>query len=1686
MVPPTTPSPQATGGAGTIFEYRFAAVVLAALLRGDAVPGLEVPVEQVGLQQRIAGHPLDDVVAFGSGQHGQPFVEYQVKRKLRPVAGDGDFVAVIQQCLSALDADPEGIHGRRHRLGIAASGPRGPLTELRDLSGLARAHAGLGSFDQALPGARRKVRERHGQLVEAIRSATTADGRSEPTDAELADMAWRLAAALQVWIVEADEGGRDVLEAVNRLRDLVPADSEMRADTLYARLVEVAEAWAPQAGRVDAPMLRAELERRGVALSAAVQQRHQLELLVEASERFLKRIPTTLGRTLSLPRTSLVDRTVDAVRSQHVVLLTGPGGVGKSSLAAIVLRRLRDEGPATIVACSLSGRTGQRLPDLEAEVGVRLGAALRGAPTTGRRLLLIDAAEQSLSDFGTLFLDLLGAAPTDPHRAPSFDILVTSREEAADAVIDFLTQATGQQPQHIPVSDLGDDEIEEVLTAFPRLRPLDRHERPRRLLRRPYLIELLVRATARLDLPDVVVGEEDVVDLVDDRLIRRDRGALPGRGASEARMDVYLSMAQATVANQLPARLDGMDPEARAGLVSDGVLQEIRASYQFSHDVMAEYAVATRLLEPDGYETIASVVAPRRLLRAIRVWMQHRLADGLTRGQVVNEWARMIATAEQLAEADGPRWLDLPFEALLHLGRGREALDALGQVLLADDGAPLVHLLDVTERLGRPRVTVETNSDDPRLDTALCAPVVGFLADHSDEVPDQARAAAPHVTRLYLMATAASDQTEPPSVRIDALSNALVAWTGDDSWGRPFEDTFLGLGLCASQLTEAGRDFLLHHARTRPTDLDVVVEDHRAATALARYQPDLLLRLAGLYYIDVELTLTSAEPRPKRRRESSHGLAAFVEIGGERREMREEGVRRHSHRYYRPSSIFGGLADPSFGPFAALLEASPQRGLRLIGAVVDTATEARIRLEGRREGQESNVELHLPGWADPRRYRGTGQVWMWYRRLGTGPYPAMSALMALREWAEVEISASRPLRDVVNDVLGTGASLAFVAVAYSVLVEHLDAVTEELDSFLAEPLIWDLETARAVSERSQVGPALPIPDAKRLTWTPQEVAIALVLGSDQQGRERLKRVGELLLARHSESPAIAGTSDGPTERPEEEVVVDDPSDDRVLLGRRRAGELDIDTYRFRREGDRIEVMLDYPDEVVQGLQESGGRRSELLLEQTNLAFQAIQIRDAGGDGEADPVVIWSRLHELQAEFEGVVEKGAGALGEGDGMAAAAAAIVLAARHGRPVEDEILASASSVLLEVAEAVGQELLDETSLQGRESAWPYGADRSAAVGLPVLLFDESLRQRADVDIKRIGSAVTYLASSLFEEVRIRLASALQPAWDDACQDRPEVHDAAEAVLRELVASSGMGPWSSPLGYRPRIRLPEPLEETLDTDDLILVPESAADALSGLLAARTLDCPHGSSARGLLDALVRFDLRVWPSEIARHQHTVGGWRGNLDRLTAELTLAGDPSQLRRYLDAFAPVGEDLRGLLGALAAGATTPERAEVLFDVWPEILDTLLPGTRKLDDSEEDRPRPYPRDVHELDAALLPIPPQGSIWPAERAGPLLRRWLEAFPGRPHVADRLMTFLAAFGWLLDPNGTQAVLYVLGDYVRWITHDSNFVIAWLDIVLRRMPSAAGEHAVAARSLLDRLAAEGNEGALRLQRELEV
>ncbi|MCK1711957.1 MULTISPECIES: hypothetical protein [unclassified Bradyrhizobium] len=96
-------APAATGGAGPQFEAKVGAFYILPLLSGGEPRGLSrATVRSVAFQQRVAEHPLDDVVVKAVNWDGSPAtLEIQVKRSLTFTASDTEFRDVVGQIWEA-------------------------------------------------------------------------------------------------------------------------------------------------------------------------------------------------------------------------------------------------------------------------------------------------------------------------------------------------------------------------------------------------------------------------------------------------------------------------------------------------------------------------------------------------------------------------------------------------------------------------------------------------------------------------------------------------------------------------------------------------------------------------------------------------------------------------------------------------------------------------------------------------------------------------------------------------------------------------------------------------------------------------------------------------------------------------------------------------------------------------------------------------------------------------------------------------------------------------------------------------------------------------------------------------------------------------------------------------------------------------------------------------------------------------------------------------------------------------------------------------------------------------------------------------------------------------------------------------------------------------------------------------
>lgn len=1639
-------SPLSSGGAGTIMEYQVAAVVLARLLVGDSVVGIG-NIAQVRLQGASAGHSLDDIIVFKS-MADTPRTEVQVKRTVSPVPSSKEFVSVVEQCLRGLDEYGDAVDAGEVHFCLAAAGPINPLNQLRDLTELARAHNTHTSLQAILVPkvTAKEVCDRFEHVKKTVAAILKSQGKT-PGNEELNTLTHRLLKCLQVWSVEIGASGRDTQDAINGLTRAIPKD--VKAADVYTHLVAIAEELGPRAGTVDVARLRALLTQRGIVLSADPQKQKDLVTLQANSHNYLKGLRRTMGTSgssLHLPRTAAIGKVMEMASVSGLTLLSGSPGVGKTVLMGDAMLELAKDKSNTVVGLSVANRTGQSIANIQSELGADLATVLPGVATTGARVFFIDGTEQALRDGGQLVKSLLSAIPKEP--GSGWHIVMTARSDAAQIIAQLLSPDTQLVPY--PINELEDDEVDAVVKKFPTLASLQRHQRSARLLRRPYIVDLIVRLS--ITGGGKSLGEEDVLASFWHQIIRRAEGANPGRGSADVREQISLDLAEAMMTTIGPIKPRTTDGEALAGLRSDDVLVKNHTYHEFAHDIMLDYVCAYKLTEQGAETLLTKMVNPRRFIRAVRLAMQWRLANATDSKSIVETWHALKEQANALAAKDGDRWHDVPYLALMNLGNPGPVLKELKSELLTDGGKQLSKLLNVARHNAITPHMEEANRDH-EIDVILVTPIVELLANIGNDLPFSSSFLAPELTRRWLLAVYRTGN-KPADFLTDPAKLAMSAttWHRED-YGDQLHAVLSVLGLLADYWPEQSADIILNNLiASRPHELSVFVEDPDNARLLARLNPALCLKIAKAYYVG---WLPSEDT-----------WADGMLIPEMPSDEKEEGVRDHDPKYFHRRKEI--LASPDHGPFAALLEASPEHGLKLVSAIVRSATNARIQLESRYDDKpgDSLIELSLGDGEQAQTYIGTGHTWVWYRRGGVGPYPAISALLALHKWA-TDQTKHRPVNEVANEVLNMGDSNAFVAVALSLFITNFSSLTKELDPYLEHPVIWHLERSRLQQEMG--GLVYPVDKDSALNVELDRVVMYYLLNNKKRKSE-LKAIGEKLLAN-----ARTELTDSLGKAPESDHQ-------EMLVARKWAGLLDYDLYQFSppdKDGNRM-LEIKYPKDLVEALGKKAAT-PELNIRASNLLFTAKAIRD--GEKSGDTVALWRETTSTLQEFKRLGVKDI--LHEpSEVVACVAASVIVNVSKGENCPDDILKEAAKSLTEVAMATPAITDTENGHDKRSMVWPQGADRSAATALPLLILSPQLLRRSGLTYETVEDGILKLARGVASDTRQRLIYNLSPTFDRSCSEADHtLHDTVFKVFNELIRSSGVTEKQVNYRYQP-CYLTGALGNQLATDKHVLYIGMVSDAMPWLVRAARLDCSHGKEATETLEILMGHDVLAWPANYAGHHYVdTNGWRDNLNAYIAERVLGGDTALLTRYIEAFDETPEELSGILYQLAEQAKTKEQGQRLFELWPAILNKLLPATRST--SKDGKRRVFSRDTEELDKALLPMPPKDASWPPEPMLDALGRWGRAFKDRPQYLERLLKSLAAFGLALYPDVVPFVLNVAGDnYERIERHASILVVAWSQLMFDR-GNLSAENRAKLVNLIDNLARLGNTEALELQRNLE-
>lgn len=1589
------------------FERKVAAQYLSLLLLGNGAAELGDGrrILTVGFQ-KAPDHPVDDLVIRAAlADETAPSLELAlaVRRSPKLTRRDPKSQALIREFVQALiqarPAPPE------QRLGLVVSGAVPAAQQLKLLADEASCQEGPAEFFGLIhtPGrfdAKARKRLDH---MEALVARALRELEIEADEPLVRQRAWELLSILTVSMPRIESPDEtDWPRVANDLKACVVNSELGTATQLRDRLLVLAGEYSRKAAEVGLNTLRrdahalldAERTRRNRTAWQRLTHLHE-----EAFKSVRYEMASSRGvRKLRLDRTEAANELSRTVEDAVAVVVTGESGVGKSALTLQCFAEGGGTEPSDRQALCVNLR---HLPSLTLEFETHLGAPLStvleemSAPS---RILVIDAADAIAEGKRDALRHIAEAANQSGVRV----VAVTS-DTNKKQVVDTLHDCIGPSVGQYALGPLTDAELEQVLGEFPELSRLGSNPRSREILRRLVVADLLVRASVS----ESPLTDADAMNLIWEGLVCRPD--VPARGSPSSRASALLRLAELELmGGDKLAVVGALDSAAIASLCTDQVLrggpQDRGDVPEFAHEELRRYAVARLLLsDEEPASRLVQAGAPRWALSAAQLacqaWLAHRVT---AEGPLRNSLASLQASFDALVKADfGARWGDVPGEALLSLPDFAELLSDGWRHLRADDDAGLKRLVRlVDQRLRDDNYVVKIAAVDPMIALLLEEPDSWRIGTYTERLMRAwlrahvvSATPAGHSLRLLLQAQLVADCRvpvqhpdlgEPLPRRVPAIHEAT-------------DQVVLELlALLGPDLGEEGEEILRRVAQEAPGWIAPAVEEPFAGHALAQYMPGLLADLTEAYYVD---------DRPR----DPHGVL-------------EQGIRPHRARR---AALWG---DPhaawQCGPFFALFRSDFRNGVAVVNRMLNHAACVRSRslAHADREGHASRSSDVLGSYwtrlgitGSSRRYIGDESVWLWYRGMGVGPYPCMSALQALERSCDQLIEEHGvPVENLVALLLRDCENLAMVSLIVGLLVRHLDDDRGLLDPFLLEPIVWHLEFNRVVHESAGILGASSegLVHPERRGWSLRDAAFVTAVRAEGDRVAELRDLGGRLV--ENAKRWLASTKEDPPSQGN--AGLRSLADLRAIRG--WASILNPDNITVREEEGGVTISSGPPDSVLQDLEEHaenhkrGEEGTRLFLRYQRGPSKGIP-KVPGADELEEDLATARKLLE--------VPPSSGVQRPWETVAMIAGAVIEAhVLRGDRISHDAVVFAGETLLRA----GEEARSPRPYEFEGTLYEPAADRSAARSLPLLLLPEAAFIRTAIGrgseasaYRRTVGAISKLADAVADETRLHLTRGLDHVWSAPCTGRCRCrhHKVAWRTVLQTMRGLVLGDWNPLTGRRVVRSLRRPSARSFARIEGAAVYLPRLDAAIRALAPASVakNCVSRRAHRLLLAALdaQRRCLLSHPDWDSRDFHTLVSAR-------ALLTLAehGDDSAIFKHIDAYADSSSLISKFLGALSAVAEeTPERAAAAKRLWPRIVRHVL----ALNDSEH---TPFGGDFYGdlAVAALLPratgdwayfhreVQGKPTIWWDPRClRAEVEEWLTVAKGRRRCVDRLICFL-------------------------------------------------------------------------------
>jgi hypothetical protein len=1038
-------APASTGNAGAHFEAAVGAYYLLTMVAGGEPRGLPgANINAVSFQQRMATHPLDDVVVIGTNADGSAAtLEIQVKRSLTFTASDTEFADLVNQMWAA--AQKLEFSSTRYELAAAISRTTTRVEHsVQEVLRWARVQDSDSFHANILRNGFASDQMR--DFVKVFRANLKKCGA--PDD----DMTvWKLLERFQVLLFDFEAGGsafRHFAQEQSRYA-LIPNQAGRGAD-LWNGLINDAAGTGSAAGARTRQQIVEKFGREGgYQFAPEPANRPVFARLAEEARFALRDVDDQIGGA-RLSRAALVEKCNAALFSAPLLNITGAPGTGKSMVLKRLVELSQEQGRVMVLR-------GGRI------VG---GGWLQFAHVLG----ITSSPEQFFTDLAaaggaTLFVDNIDQIDDPRERATISDLLKIAADFPGWRVIVTTTEGGNEWTEVLPesfragtailsVPEISDDEAKFLSDQNTAIADLLRPDHPaRRIARNLFYLARLVSAGS--ESARTISTETD--------LARLWWGYGGGRDADNgrfSRLKAIRKMGAEFLAHPgRPAtKADDLDSPVVIELLKLNVVrEEVRgAEIAFRHDVYRDWTVGLMIADDlqQLHQLSKKSSAPTAVIRGLELAARLKL-DADPTGE---HWVRLLSDVS--GENVHGSWRR---PILLALPRSEKALAhfrALEPKLLANDGALVaelvrflvvvdsMHLSDIFSKL-RPDVEIPSGAVD-----FVCPkgpawwPTISWLANAATKLPPPV---IPDVTKAFmawLMLTSGLGTDFPLNKNIVAVLFDWLELLGDTMQPRSFQaGEILPAPLNIPHLKDA-------YELVRMAAFSfAVVNPHAARSYIAK------LTQSNVPHRDFEDIVRGRGAVAKAAPSEfvDFFMAGIVDPDDDNRYSGS--LDRGPFGYHEHIFID---ARPAQGPMLEMLQHSRVDGLAMVRRIVEHATDWRRKQYHRDKAQFPCFTVPFT-WGE-QSFEGDELIYRWAR----SSYPSTlttSALMALEAWGHERIDANDDPVIVLRDILGPdGSSCALIAVALDIVLSHWSKFEDVAWPFAASPDVLLLDDARYVRD----------------------------------------------------------------------------------------------------------------------------------------------------------------------------------------------------------------------------------------------------------------------------------------------------------------------------------------------------------------------------------------------------------------------------------------------------------------------------------------------------------------------------------------------------------------------------------------------------------------------------------------------